>query len=52
MLPVFLVALVLAILIMRLVGAWMLRIDVLIKNQNTMIAELRKLNAKNDHIHK
>lgn len=44
----FLGALVLFVLIMRLIGAWMLRINELIKNQYTIIGELRKLNATND----
>lgn len=47
MIPVILAAIVLLVLIMRLVGAWMLRIDVLIKNQYTIIGELRKLNSNN-----
>lgn len=36
------------ILIIRLFGAWMLRIDEIIKNQKTMLVELKKMTQKND----
>ena len=35
------------ILIMRAVGAWMLRIDEIIKNQKIIIQELKKGNGEN-----
>ena len=41
----FIGILVLTIIVMRLVGAWMLRINEIIKNQYTIIGELRKFNA-------
>jgi Na+-transporting methylmalonyl-CoA/oxaloacetate decarboxylase gamma subunit len=40
----FIIILILFILIMRAVGAWMLRIDEVIKNQKIMIQELKKFN--------
>jgi len=36
------------IFIIRLFGAWMLRIDEIIKNQKEMLAELKKTNSKSD----
>lgn len=45
---VFVVALILFVLVMRLIGAWMLRINELIKNQYTIISELRKLNKNSN----
>ena len=40
------VVLVLVILIMRAVGAWMLRIDEVISNQKIIIKELKKANGE------
>lgn len=40
------VAFIVFILIMRAVGAWMLRIDEIIKNQKTIIQELKKANGE------
>ncbi len=37
-----------AILLLRAIGAWMLRIDEIIKNQKEIIEELRKV-SKNNH---
>jgi len=41
-----LVIFVVIILIIRLFGAWMLRIDEVIKKQKEMLIELKKLNSK------
>ncbi|WP_445749927.1 hypothetical protein [Polaribacter sp.] len=40
------VAFIVFILIMRAIGAWMLRIDEIIKNQKTIIQELKKANGE------
>jgi len=42
---VFIIILIGIILIFRAVGAWMLRIDEVIKNQKIMIQELKKSNG-------
>ncbi len=40
--------LIVFVLIMRLVGAWMLRINEIIQNQNLIISELRKANSNKE----
>lgn len=40
------IAFIIFILIMRAIGAWMLRIDEIIKNQKTIIQELKKANGE------
>ena len=40
------IAFIVFILIMRAIGAWMLRIDEIIKNQKTIIQELKKANGE------
>ncbi len=40
----FMVVLVIVVLVFRAVGAWMLRIDEVIKNQKIIIQELKKSN--------
>jgi hypothetical protein len=42
-----LVVIVVIVFIIRLFGAWMLRIDEVITNQKSILAELKKANAKN-----
>ena len=37
---------VLIVFAIRLFGAWMLRIDEVIKNQRLILAELKKINSK------
>jgi len=39
---------VLVILAIRLLGAWMLRIDEVIRNQKEILAELKKSNSQNN----
>lgn len=41
------VVIVVFIFIIRIFGAWMLRIDEVIKFQRSILAELKKANAKN-----
>jgi len=41
-----LVVFVIIILIMRAIGAWMLRIDEVISNQKAILAELKKSNSQ------
>jgi len=41
------VVLVVVVLIIRLFGAWMLRIDEIIKNQKEILAEMKKYNNQN-----
>jgi hypothetical protein len=36
------------VLVMRLIGAWMLRIDEVISNQKKIIEELKKANSENN----
>lgn len=48
MILVFLVLFVLFILIMRLIGAWMLRINEIISLQRQMLSEIKKLTAKEE----
>ncbi|SMC39546.1 hypothetical protein [Cellulophaga tyrosinoxydans] len=45
---VFVIILIAIILIFRAVGAWMLRIDEVIKNQKIMIQELKKSNGEKE----
>lgn len=41
------IVLVVVVLIIRLFGAWMLRIDEIIKNQKEILAEMKKYNYQN-----
>ena len=41
------VVLVVVVLVIRLFGAWMLRIDEIIKNQKEILAEMKKYNSQN-----
>jgi hypothetical protein len=42
-----LILFIIVIVVMRLVGAWMLRIDEVIKNQKLILEEMRKANRSN-----
>jgi hypothetical protein len=42
----FIIGVIGFIFLMRLLGAWMFRINEIISNQNAIIAELRNLNRK------
>lgn len=44
----FLSLFVIMIIVMRFVGAWMFRIDEIIKNQYKIIQELKQLNNKQE----
>ena len=41
------IVLVAVVLIIRLFGAWMLRIDEIIKNQKEILTEMKKFNHQN-----
>lgn len=43
-----LVLIVIVVFIIRLFGAWMLRIDEVITNQKAILAELKKVNSRNE----
>lgn len=44
---IYIAVIVGGILLLRGIGAWMLRIDEVIKNQKLLIEEIRKLSNKN-----
>jgi hypothetical protein len=46
---VTLIIIAVIVFVIRLFGAWMLRIDEVITNQKAIIAELKKSNSKNNN---